>query len=278
METKIDPNASTILADERRLKQILVNLLSNSVKFTSSGSVGLKIVADEKNRAISFTVWDTGIGIAEEQFDRLFQPFVQLDSSLARQYEGTGLGLALVYNFTEIHGGGVSAESKLEQGTRVTVTMPWRTQEEVSAVSDSPLLAKSISQGTVLIADDNESELTVLARCLNRCGYEVHVARDGASAVEVARQIEPDIVLMDVQMPGMDGVEATHHLRGELAFRDTPIIGLTALNTPGDIRRIHEAGMTDCVLKPVRVLKLATIINFHMTKARSRASAIENAA
>ncbi len=278
LQSNIDPKAVSILADERRLKQILVNLLSNAVKFTSTGSVGLDITASEKDRTISFVVWDTGIGIPNDQIDRLFQPFVQLDSSLARQYDGTGLGLALVYNFTEIHGGSVSAESKPDQGTRITVTLPWRHAEEgVSETTEDVLPARTICLGKVLLADDNQTERFHLAESLNRHGYEVHLAQDGAAAVEKARAIEPDIILIDVQMPGMDGLEATHHLRGEPAFRDTPIVGLTALNTPADIRRIHEAGMTDCVLKPACLFKLVSILDFHIDNAHRKASRFDSA-
>lgn len=271
LKSTIDPAAVSLHADARRLKQILVNLLSNAVKFTSTGSVGLDITASREDRTMSFVVWDTGIGIPEDQIDRLFQPFVQLDSGLERQYEGTGLGLALVYNFTEIHGGSVSAESKPNQGTRITVTIPWRDSEEFHHNSHpGVLLAKGVCLGKLLLVDDNETERLHLAQQLNRQGYEIHLAQDGASAIEQARQIEPALILMDVQMPGMDGLEATHHLRGEPAFQNVPIIGLTALNTPSDIRRIHDAGMSDCVLKPACVLKLVNILDFHLGKTSRR--------
>lgn len=124
-ESNVDP-AAVILADERRLKQILVNLLSNAVKFTpTGGTIGLKVQDDRTRPALLFTVWDTGIGIAPEALARLFKPFVQLDSSLARRYEGTGLGLSLVARLTQMHGGEVTVQSEPGQGSRFTVSLPW---------------------------------------------------------------------------------------------------------------------------------------------------------
>ena len=128
---------ATILADQRRLKQVLVNLLSNAVKFTAEGGqIGLEVTGDPEWQVVHFAVWDTGIGIAQEDLRRLFKPFVQLDSSLARQYEGTGLGLALVTRLTELHGGSVSVDSQPGQGSRFTVTLPWHGAESVDERSD----------------------------------------------------------------------------------------------------------------------------------------------
>lgn len=121
-----DSSVTTIHADERRLRQILVNLLSNAVKFTSEGgSIGLEVEEDCEQHLAHFTVWDTGIGIAEEDLDRLFQPFVQLDASLSRKYQGTGLGLALVDNIVKMHRGSISVESEIGKGSRFTISLPW---------------------------------------------------------------------------------------------------------------------------------------------------------
>jgi len=126
VSSTLDSAVTTIQADERRLKQILVNLLSNAVKFTpEGGEIGLEVVGDAEKEVVHFTVWDTGIGISPEEMARLFEPFVQLDSSLSRQHEGTGLGLALVSRLAELHGGSVTVESEVGQGSRFVVSLPW---------------------------------------------------------------------------------------------------------------------------------------------------------
>ena len=123
----IGAGVGTMIADERRLKQIIVNLLSNAVKFTpDGGAIGLQVEGDPEAQTLRFTVWDTGIGISQSQLGQLFRPFVQLDSTLSRHYSGTGLGLALVLRLTHLHDGSVSVESEEGHGSRFTVTLPWR--------------------------------------------------------------------------------------------------------------------------------------------------------
>jgi signal transduction histidine kinase len=128
LSTRLDPQVTIIRADERRLTQILINLLSNAVKFTpTGGSVGLEVNGNVEQQTVTFTVWDTGIGIAEENLPRLFKPFTQIDSGLNRQYGGTGLGLALVDRLVRAHQGSVAVASTLGQGSRFSVTLPWQT-------------------------------------------------------------------------------------------------------------------------------------------------------
>jgi signal transduction histidine kinase len=133
----IDKNVTTIQADESRMKQVLLNLLGNAVKFThKSGEVGLEVQGDTEQRVIHFTVWDTGIGIAEEDKERLFQPFVQLDSSLSREYTGAGLGLSMVCHIVNMHGGSISVESEVGKGSRFTVSLPWKTPDASTTHSE----------------------------------------------------------------------------------------------------------------------------------------------
>jgi signal transduction histidine kinase len=139
----VDPTLTTIQADGRRLKQILINLLSNAVKFTpEKGVIGLEVMGDTDNQMVHFTVWDTGIGIAPEDIDRLFQPFVQLDARLARHYTGTGLGLALVQRMVSMHEGHIQVESEVGKGSHFTVSLPWTGQSMAvsfqAPMSDSP--------------------------------------------------------------------------------------------------------------------------------------------
>jgi signal transduction histidine kinase len=260
VSSTFDRVVTTLQADGRRLKQILVNLLSNAAKFTpEGGTIGLEVVGDDERQVVHFTVWDTGIGISEEDMGRLFQPFVQLDSSLSRQYTGTGLGLSLVYRLTEMHGGSVSVESEVGQGSRFTVSLPWHPTDARPQTIDrrprtadgGPLTVGRQPPAIVLLAEDNEESINTLTDYLGAKGYRVVVARDGAEAIERAREERPDVILMDIQMPGMDGLEATRCLRADADLGTIPIIALTALAMPGDRERCLAAGANEYLSKPV---------------------------
>ncbi|MCP4429183.1 MAG: response regulator [Chloroflexi bacterium] len=260
-----DENVRALLADERRLKQILVNLLSNAVKFTPEGGrVGLKVTGNEAQEVVRFSVWDTGIGIAEEDVGYLFHPFVQLDNSLTRAYEGTGLGLSLVYRLTEMHGGSVSVRSKLERGSNFTAAFPWRKRDEGAAVDGDQTEIKSEVEVTknarVLLVEDNEISILTIQNYLTLKGYQVVVARNGSEAIERAGEKKPDIILMDIQMPKMDGLEATRRIRNNSMLADIPIIALTALAMPDDRERCLAAGANEYVSKPPNLRQLTALI------------------
>jgi PAS domain S-box-containing protein len=273
-----DNAVTTLQADERRLKQILVNLLSNAVKFTpGGGAIGLEVAGDAKGEAAHLIVWDTGIGISKEDMGRLFQPFVQLDSSLSRQHTGTGLGLSLVYRLTEMHGGSVSVESEVGKGSRFTVSLPWQVAEKVERSEESvegkgkgaPRVTLPMPNiPLLLLAEDNEGSINTLTDYLGAKGYRVVVGRDGAEAIERAREERPDLILMDIQMPGMDGLEATRRIRADAdpstglrtSLAKVPIIALTALAMPGDRERCLAAGANDYLSKPVSLKKLVEVI------------------
>ena len=413
VSSTLDSKVTTIQADERRLKQILVNLLSNAVKFTpEGGAIGLEVVGDLEQQAIHFTVWDTGRGISSEDMKQLFQPFVQLDSKLSRQYSGTGLGLSLVYRMVELHGGSVSLESEVAQGSRFTVSLPWREPAQttepawkaqlaglatsnISAIrqaliiEDSPTaadqltryltelnvkaiihprgngaveralevqpdviildirlpdlpgwdvlvqlkaeprtqaipvlivsvvddrqsglrlgaaeyLVKPISRSQlqqalskissqeiieeetalvvtldqksqterplILLAEDNQDNITTFLDYLLVRGYRVVVARNGAEAIERAKEEKPDLILMDIQMPGMDGLEATRRLRANADVAMTPIIALTALTMPGDRERCLAAGVNSYMSKPVSLKGLVEAIEAQLNRNRN---------
>jgi CheY-like chemotaxis protein len=268
----LDENVSTIQGDSRRLKQVLVNLLSNAVKFTpkGGGAVGLEVRGDVNLGTVDFTVWDTGIGIATDDIERIFQPFVQLDSSVSRAYEGTGLGLALVYCLVELHGGAISVTSELGEGSRFTVSLPWDTSATLSAAKPAatsmgvPMFTASSTlehRPLILVAEDNRLNRKVLCDLLTTVGYRVITAEDGTMAVQAAREHHPDLVLMDIQMPGVNGLEATRHIRADATLRDIPIIALTALAMPGDRERCIAAGTTDYVSKPIDAVSLLAIVH-----------------
>jgi signal transduction histidine kinase len=289
VSSSFDNRVTSMLADRRRLKQILVNLLSNAVKFTPEGrEVGLKVEGDPKQQIVYFTVWDTGIGIAQEDMERLFQPFVQLDATLSRQYEGAGLGLSLVYSMVEIHGGSLKVESDVGKGTRFTVSLPWKelpipspSQEgnytplspsrgelELPA-SDTPQPATRNSQPairTILIAEDNEHNIQTLSEYLTAKGYRLIIARNGRDAIEYTKTDHPDIVLMDIRMPIMNGYDAILQIRADEMTRDIPIIAVTALVMPGDRERCLNAGADKYLSKPVSLQELNQMIEHFLKK------------
>jgi PAS domain S-box-containing protein len=271
-----------IYADSRRLKQILVNLLTNAVKFTPNGGrVSLTVEADPIAERMTFSVRDTGIGIAVADISRLFQPFTQLDSGLARHYEGTGLGLALVRRLVDLHGGSVSVESDgiSGRGSCFTVALPWQPLTQgpdapaavAAAVSGSvavgafaaasgSTLAREGTGQRILLAEDNEINLDTLASYLTQIGYHVLQVRNGQEAVAEAQATTPDLVLMDIQMPVMDGLEAIRQLRKTPVTAATPIVAFTALAMPGDSERCRAAGADVYMAKPVSLRELRQIV------------------
>ncbi len=408
ISSTLDSAVSTIQADERRLKQILVNLLSNAVKFTPpNGSIGIEVVGDKNRGIVNIIIWDSGIGISAQDKERLFQPFVQLDSSLSRQHAGTGLGLALVSRMVKLHNGSVSIESELGTGSRFIISLPWAepsqltqaasvepssphnlnlaTIERILLIEDSPsaadkltlylrhfgittaahpqadgafekvlefnphviildiiladasgwdvlkelkadprtqhipvliisalderqrglelgatkCLLKPVSQEQIqralsqiiladiiqkpeievkqkgeqipstkspliLIAEDEENIISVLVDYLEAKNYQTIIAHNGKQAFEQAKNNKPDIILMDIQMPEMDGLEAISRLRNIPKLESTPIIALTALAMAGDRERCLAAGANDYLSKPINMKQLLETIENHL--------------
>jgi len=262
-----------IYVDPRRFKQILVNLLGNAVKFTPEhGTLGLEVTADEENDMVHFTVWDNGIGIEEKNIGKLFQPFIQLDSSLSRSYTGTGLGLSLVKRLTELHGGHVTVTSETGKGSRFTVSIP-RRSEKIKEITTSTIRAGTLSGyaiakggarsglGTILLVDDNEVNNAMLSDFLSFQGYKVITALNGNQGLNLAVQEAPKIILMDIQMPEIDGLEVIRLIRKLPSERSkTPIIALTALAMDEDRQRCLDAGADDYISKPVNLMGLLSSI------------------
>ncbi|MBM4343904.1 MAG: PAS domain S-box protein [Deltaproteobacteria bacterium] len=283
VKTEIDPTVGVVHVDLLRCKQILVNLLSNAIKFTESGGeVGLGADADPAAGVVRLAVWDTGIGIAAEDQGKLFQPFVQLDSALSRQHTGTGLGLALVERLARLHGGTVQLQSKPGEGTRVTVTLPWTPPEPVPRArwresgiyitGMIPTISRTADKTRVLLVDDNAANVETVRDYLESHHYRVAVAQSGEAALELLLALSPaerpHIILMDVQMPGIDGVETTVRLRKLRNYAATPIIAVTALAMPGDRERCLAAGMNEFLSKPVRLALLQETIGRLLTSLR----------
>jgi PAS domain S-box-containing protein len=269
----LDDESATISVDPRRLKQMLVNLLSNAVKFTPArGTLRLDVTTDVDAGEARFAVIDTGIGIAPEDLARLFQPFSQLDSNLSRQHEGTGLGLALVRRLAELHGGSVAVESTPGVGSCFTIALPYAregppaadhapdaTAEAIRPISPASMAAERAG-GLILLVEDHEANINVIGAYLRSNSHQVIVARNGYEAIERAEEAQPDLILMDIQMPGMDGLEATRRLRALPAHTTTPIIALTALAMPDDRERCLAAGATEYMTKPVSLRRLQVLI------------------
>lgn len=255
-----DFQVETLQADAQRLKQILSNLLNNALKFTpKGGQVGLDIDLDQEHNRVYLTVWDSGIGIAADDLNKIFQPFVQLDGRLARQYEGIGLGLHLAYRLVELQNGSIAVTSQPQQGSRFTVSLPWQAADS-TPVTES----HSTARAKILIVEDNPASLERLADYLLSKGYDIIVAHDGFEALQQAQKNPPDIILIDIQMAGMDGVEATQQLRAQAQFATTPIIALTVLMMPGNREACLAAGMNEYLTKPIELKKLIKLIEKYL--------------
>ncbi len=261
-------------ADSRRLKQMLVNLLSNAIKFTPpGGDLGLRVRGDSERRTVEFSVWDEGIGIAAADLERLFQPFTQLDSSLTREHSGSGLGLALAHRMAQLHGGTIEVASKPGIGSDFTLTLPWLEPEEVSASVEPASPATSGAPGSaqpatpnggprLLFAEDDPISADILNEVLTTKGYTVAAAANGEELLRKAADFAPALILMDVRMPLVDGLEATRRLRAHSnpALAKVPIIIVTAQAMEGDADRCLAAGATRYFAKPYTVASLLAAI------------------
>ena len=254
VHSTFDGTVTMLQTDERRLKQILLNLLSNAVKFTPpGGAIGLDVVGDEEQEAVRFTVWDTGIGIAQEDMGRLFQPFVQLNSGLSRQYTGTGLGLALVYRMVELHGGSVSVESEVGKGSRFTVSLPWQRPAEVvqppgEAEAAQPGVPGRSAIQRALIIEDSPVAAAQLARYLGELDAEAVIHPRGDGAVDRALEVHPDVIILDVRLPNLSGWDVLTQLKAEPRTRDIPVLIASVL----DYRSWGLAlGAAEYLVKPI---------------------------
>jgi PAS domain S-box-containing protein len=270
---QLDPELGLLRADRRRLKQILVNLLDNAVKFTpEGGSLGLAVTAEPVRGHVCFCVWDTGIGIERKHQQKLFQPFQQVDSKLSRAQGGTGLGLALVQKLVLLHGGAVELESEPGVGTRVCVFLPW-TRPGVGEAAGAGAAATESGWGDsgavlhrrrILVAEDNPTVALLLTEYLRSLGYDVDLANNGAEALEKAAALDPDLILMDVQMPVMDGLEATRRLKADSALASIPVAMLSAFAMTSDRKRCTEAGADGYISKPIKLQELAETLRSYL--------------
>ena len=254
------PLPATLMTDSVRLKQILLNLCSNAIKFTDNGAVILSVSYDKENALMQFSVKDTGIGLTETQIQKLFKPFQQANSSITRRFGGTGLGLSLSMRLAERLGGTINVTSKPGEGSCFSLMMPMDALHEVEYIanaeqipvsvdSDSDISDTQVLSGHILLAEDNTVNQELLSLFLQKMGAEVSVAGNGKIAAEMARKNKYDLVYMDMQMPVMSGIEAVKILR-ESGYQQ-PVVALTANTMKEDRDACLNAGCDDFLTKPV---------------------------
>ncbi|MDF9843101.1 MULTISPECIES: PAS domain-containing hybrid sensor histidine kinase/response regulator [unclassified Paenibacillus] len=269
MRVHIDPDVpGTVIGDSDRLKQVLLNLVGNAVKFTYTGGVTVKVSLLEQQAGqtrLQFSVADTGIGIPEDFRDQLFEPFVQLDHFMGRRHEGTGLGLAIAKQLVELMGGSIRLNTSVRQGAEFEFTVRLRLQNGLSEEQEGALPAASGQVSRVLrilVAEDNEINQIVLRKILEKRGFAVDVVADGLEVVRMTGGTDYDLIFMDVQMPGMNGLEATRIIRQSLPPERQPvIIAVTANALKGDREQCLEAGMDEYISKPLRGEAVTNLIS-----------------
>jgi signal transduction histidine kinase/FixJ family two-component response regulator len=253
-----DPSLAIMTGDRRRCNQIMLNLLSNAIKYTpEKGKIKIRFLQHEGQA--KFMVSDTGIGIEPEEREKIFSEFHQADRARDENLGGIGIGLALTRRLVEMHGGEIGVTSVLGKGSTFWFTLPLKPLE-----ADSPqvkeattaALDREFSGKNILIAEDNDVNLAMIMDMLSTCDHKVTVARNGQQAIDLAVANKPDLILMDLKMPVMDGLEATRALRKKTGFREIPIIGLTASAGEEAKEKCLEAGCTEHLSKPIQSKEL----------------------
>ncbi len=267
----LDPSLpESLWADEARLRQILFNLVGNAVKFTDTGGVSVNIAPASRQFDAGFhlliTVTDSGIGIPDDELGVIFEPFGQVEGVYVRRFGGAGLGLSIVRRLVRLMGGEIAVESELGQGTSIHVSLPLaRHAPAGQGAAQSPAGPARVGPRPLrlLLAEDDAVSLMSFARMLEKAGHAVDVAENGAEAAAMAARKAYDCILMDVQMPVMDGVAATRAIRENAALGDraaTPIVAMTAYAMAGDREKFLAAGMDDYVSKPVDAKELERVL------------------
>lgn len=271
----INSNIPDILeGDPVRLTQILYNLLGNALKFTAEGTVSLQVTIEERlEQAIKLNIQvrDTGIGIEPQKLKDIFDRFEQADDTITRQYGGTGLGLSIVRDLVELQGGTIKVESEIGKGTAFYISIPYAisTHQIIDNLAISETIAPGAASLTskVLITEDNENNQSLLSHIFKNWRLQFEIANNGLEAIEKLRTGKYDLVLMDIQMPVMDGYTAARKIRNELRS-DIPIIAMTAHAMPGEREKCLSYGMNDYIAKPVKQEQLSQLISKFTTFKR----------
>jgi signal transduction histidine kinase/CheY-like chemotaxis protein len=266
-----------IIGDSHRLQQIVTNLIGNAIKFTPKGKITLavqEILDSGLNKTFSFSLTDTGIGIPEERLSTLFGRFNQVDPSITRRYGGTGLGLNISKQLIEKMGGQIEVTSQLGQGTTFKFTLPFQVQavREADTREPSSLVQRALSPLKILLVEDNDDNQLLIASYLKKTPYQIEVAENGQVAVEKFQSGQYDIVLMDMQMPIMDGYSATRLIRAwEVDNKKSPvhIVALSAYALKEELAKSRQAGCNGHLTKPIKKDNLISYIELHGSKKRA---------
>ena len=275
MEVDLDPRLpKALIGDEARIRQVLLNLLNNAVKFTDEGHVRLHVSrkgALPEAETICFEVSDTGIGIPDNQRQRLFERFQQVDQSSTREFGGTGLGLAISKRLVELMGGAIGLDRHEGKGSTFWFTLPQRRAEDkIIGEAHAAPTAEPGRPGRILLVEDLEHNRDLASMILTKAGHEVDTADDGMQAVEAVQARLYDLVLMDVQMPVMDGITATRRIRElDHPAARVPIVAMTANVLPHQMKAFEEAGMNDHVGKPFKRPKLLETVDRWIARSRA---------
>ncbi|MGO2371511.1 CHASE domain-containing protein [Pseudoalteromonas sp. KG3] len=272
LQLKLEIDSDTDLqldSDPIRLKQVLLNLLNNAIKFTTAGAITLKVW--QQGDSIYFSVSDTGIGISQTAQQQLFQPFAQADSSTSRQFGGTGLGLSICKKLVELMGGTISLASEEGQGSTFTFTLPLnsplvKAEQLEPQFNDIDTSNLSFAAFKILLVEDNPLNQHVATAILKTKGCITDVASDGFEAIEKVSETRYDLVLMDIQMPNMDGLQATKVIRYELFMHQLPIIALSANAHDDDVKKALAVGMDGYLTKPIDAEKLFKTVWHYLHK------------
>ncbi|MFL0606577.1 hybrid histidine kinase/response regulator HrmK [Cylindrospermopsis raciborskii] len=277
LQLEINEDVNTLLVDPLRLKQMLLNLLFNAIKFTNVGSVGLRVVL--KDSWLRFTVWDTGVGISGEDLSLLFRPYTQLVNTInTQQNHGTGLGLIVTKQLAEIHGGSIEVRSQLNQGSEFTIILPLKSERttqilEIQPEQDPELIDKTldhlintptniqkINHCTILLVENDLNNSELIKTYLNRLGYQVIHVKTATEMWVNLPQVQPTIILMDLKLPDGNGLNLVSEIRKDPRYQNIPIIAQTAMAMKGDREICLASGFTHYIPKPINLTNLGAIL------------------
>jgi signal transduction histidine kinase/CheY-like chemotaxis protein len=272
LHLEIEPEIKTLIADSLRLKQMLLNLLFNALKFTITGSVGLKVIQQDK--WFKFTVWDTGTGISPEDQASLFQPYSQILNPACSRHEGTGLGLVVTQKLAEIHGGWLELKSEVNSGSSFTIILPQNPENKVVDTTDDNKIeglatGESVNNHNtnnlhqnkdILLVEDDLSNAELIKIYLHRLGYQVTCVNTAAEMWSHLHHLEPAVILLDIHLPDADGLKLVQQLRINEKFSQVPIIAQTAMAMKGDRETCLNAGFNDYISKPLDLPLLGNMV------------------
>jgi len=272
LQIRLTPFTSDQLftGDEVRITQIVLNLLSNAVKYSEKGTIEVTCRADED---LELEIRDQGIGIPPDRQSDIFTPFLQLEETYSKKHGGTGLGLAITKNLVESMDGTIDLESSVGAGTCFRVKIPRHPATPAAVPSpgkpDAPGPVKpetkdTVSKGKILVTEDDTVNLFYMEQLLESRGYEVLQALDGREALEQAREHRPDLILLDMGLPGMNGIETLRRLRGMEDFRNLPVIAVTAYTRKEDLTRFQEAGISEVISKPADRKTILSVLDKYL--------------